>query len=297
MPKITFKKLSNLSEAEAAWKSLSPNQVLYDDWDFRYCYYKYLNFPLEFTAGYDGDTLIGLLPLMWDPHKKVLDFFAGVNYMEENRVFTRPGYESYVNDFFAQVTKHAILEDMHESMKNVPGTVFHEDSYSLDLSPYATIDEYLSQAWTGNHGKQFRKHIRHIEHDGVVLQDGTIDDLDLLFDFNIVRFGNESSFIVRPFWKEFHRDIAKQFNTKITIVKREEETIAVGLSLIYNTKYYGITSGWNSPITNLGKFLLVKKIDEAIHLKASTFEAGTGDYGWKELFGLAKHPLYLKETK
>jgi CelD/BcsL family acetyltransferase involved in cellulose biosynthesis len=217
--------------------------------------------------------------------------------MEENRVFTRPGYESYVNDFFAQVTKHAILEDMHESMKNVPGTVFHEDSYSLDLSPYATIDEYLSQAWTGNHGKQFRKHIRHIEHDGVVLQDGTIDDLDLLFDFNIVRFGNESSFIVRPFWKEFHRDIAKQFNTKITIVKREEETIAVGLSLIYNTKYYGITSGWNSPITNLGKFLLVKKIDEAIHLKASTFEAGTGDYGWKELFGLAKHPLYLKETK
>ena len=90
MKNLTFRNISNLEEAEKAWKSLSPNKVLYDDWDFRYTYYKYFNYPLNFIAGYDQGELVGLLPLMWDPTKGCYDFLPGLAIWKTMQFFINP---------------------------------------------------------------------------------------------------------------------------------------------------------------------------------------------------------------
>lgn len=89
MSNITYKIITSLEEAKIAWKELSPNQYLHDDWNFRYLYYKYFEYPLYFYAAYSDDQLVALLPLMQNLQTQKLEFFAGFDYMENNRIFVK----------------------------------------------------------------------------------------------------------------------------------------------------------------------------------------------------------------
>jgi len=70
-------------------------------------------------------------------------------------------------------------------------------------------------------------------------------------------------------------------------------TSGVGFVLFHNGVCYGINSGYNPELKNIGKYLTLLKIQAAIDEGCSIYDAGgSGAFGWKEDFNLLKKPLY-----
>ena len=83
-----------------------------------------------------------------------------------------------------------------------------------------------------------------------------------------------------------------KYETKILTVTLANKVIAVGFGIIHNGKYYGLTSGHDLSINNLGKYLIVCRIEQAAKSGAEAYEAGRHDFGWKEQFHFLRHNLY-----
>lgn len=292
MSNITFKRISNIIEAELVWKALSPRQFVFDDWNFRYGYYKYFQYPLFFYAAYDDDELVGLLPLMWDEEKQYLDFFAGFGYMENNSIFLKPGYEDLYHELLKQIDRPALLEYMRTPTEEGTGAQVHDNNYFIDLkgmtSYHDFIDTYFSTDKKNNILSQFKK----LEEKRLTIKEGTLEDLDILFYWSKIRFGETSSFYTRPYFEKYIRFIASHFDSKIITVSLDGKIEGVGLVILYNNVCHGINSGYNPDISNLGKYLTFLKIDAGIKAGKEIYDAGTGAFGWKEDFHLLKNPQY-----
>lgn len=295
MPTLTFKKLSNLSEAEAAWKALSPNKVLYDDWDFRYAYYKYFNYPLEFIAAYAADELVGLLPLMWNPEKNYLEFFMCVDYMEDNQLFVKPGYEYVKKELISQIDRPAYLEYL--TTPEFPGSELYDYNYSIDLTGMHSYEDFMETYLSKDTRSNISSQIRKITTFNPLITKGEALDLEIMSHWNKIRFGESSSYNDRPYWKEFINDIVQIFPAMITTVIIDGEKAGVGLALRYKDTCFGINAGYNPEISNLGKYMTLLKIDTAIKDGCTNYNAGSGAYGWKEDFHLIKRPFYKLEIK
>ncbi|MEK7605668.1 MAG: GNAT family N-acetyltransferase [Patescibacteria group bacterium] len=299
MKNLTFRNISNLEEAEKAWKSLSPNKVLYDDWDFRYTYYKYFNYPLNFIAGYDQGELVGLLPLMWDPTKGCYDFFAGFGYMEDNAIFYKPGYEETIPQFLEQLEGPAVLEYMRPDMGSLAQTTIHDYNYYIELAGMTNYSDFVTKYLDGDSRRNLNSQIRKLtENNTVEVSYDNVEDLKVLEYWNKIRFGNTSSFNERPHWDEFFSEIATKYPSKIITVTLNGEKQGVGFVLFYKNICYGINTGYNPEVKNLGKYITLLKIDAAIKERMKIYDAGgSGAFGWKTDFNLLKKPQYLRDTR
>lgn len=293
MSNLTFKHIFNLSEAEAAWKTLSPNKVIYDDWDFRFAYYKYFNYPLNFIAGFDGDQMIGLLPLMWNTDKNEYDFFAGFGYMEDNAIYLKPGYEHCKELFIKQIDKKANLEYMNESMSDIQGSLIHDYNYFIELQGMNTYEDFINTYLSSDGRKNLNSQIRKIRTNEIKIEKNNVSDIDLLEKWSKMRFGEQSSFNERPHWNEFFKEIPQLYKSEIITVSINGEKQGVGFVVYYKDICYGINSGYNPEIKNLGKFITLLKIGAAIEQGCRIYDAGgSGAFGWKEDFKLKKRPFY-----
>lgn len=45
---LTFKLIQDINNAQKYWKMFSPNLTIFDDWEFRFTAYKYLNLPIYY---------------------------------------------------------------------------------------------------------------------------------------------------------------------------------------------------------------------------------------------------------
>ena len=132
--------VKDLPEAERLWQLLSPQTTIYDSWEFRYCFYKYFNFELFFYVAYDDATPVALLPLQYNSDTGWLEFFGGDNYMEDNRVFVKPGYESIIPKIYASVDRPAKLEFIIGGKLNTSPFSSVSTGYllnSLNMGPYS----------------------------------------------------------------------------------------------------------------------------------------------------------------
>lgn len=291
MKKIKFKIITEVKEAENLWNLLSPKKVLYDEWSFRYSYYKYFNYPLFFITGFDKKEAIGLLPLMFDIKKGHLDFFAGFKYMEDNGIFVKEGYETYKESFLDKISKPALLEYMNES-KSFIGAKAHDYSYFINLKSLSSYEDFLHKYLNGESRRNIEYQIRKIYKLGKVeVVYGQKEDLEILEKWNKLRFGAHSSFYERPFWHEFYKSLSEKFDTEIITVSINGKKEGVGFLLCYKNICYGINAGYNPEVKNLGKYITLLKIDYAIKKKMEVYDAGSGAFGWKEDFNLLKRPF------
>lgn len=293
MKSLTFTTITNIEQAEDAWRELSPNLHLYDNWDFRYAYYKYFNYPLFFHAAYYKDLLVGLLPLMWNPETKKLDFFAGFDYMEDNKIFTRQGFGFVQPLLLRQVPQFARLEYMSPNNLSLAGAVVNDFNYYIDLSNMKSLDDFKKRHFSTEKIGKINNQMEKITKQNIEIKYDEFTDLPRLIEFNKMRFGEQSSFHERPFWDKFFLDVTKEFQTHYISVLIDGKTVGVGIVLFHNDICYGINAGYDPTISNLGKYLTLLKIEFAIKSGARIYDAGTGAFGWKEDFHLLKKPQYM----
>jgi hypothetical protein len=292
MSNISFNIITELHEAEAAWKLLSPNALLFDDWNFRYGYYKFFQYPLRFYTAYEANKPVGVLPLMWNEEKQYLEFFASFGYMENNSAFIKPGYEYIIPHLLEQIDRPALLEYMSPTSSILPHAENHENEYYADLIGLRHYHDFIETYMSGDKKRNILAQCRKLEQTGVVISEGTINDIKHLIYWSKIRFGRKSSFYRRPYFEEFYKFLGTSFDTRVITARINNEVQGVGLMIFYNDICFGINSGYNPEISNLGKYLSLHKIDYAIKAGKKQYAAGTGSPGWKEDFNLLKNPQY-----
>jgi hypothetical protein len=293
MKTLEIKRIDNLEEARNAWLKLSPDKALCDNWDFRYCFYKYFNYPLYFYAGYNNGEIVGLLPLQFNEVNKQLEFFSG-GFMRDNRVFVKQGFKECIPQFFEAVSMPA---DLHSIIGDDPYTksmTIYKYKYVADISDINNIEDYFKKYFKAKTIKKIRKEINLIESLNYSIIENGQNDLNLMIELNIKSFGEKSSFN-KPHRTEIFHDLLKldlDIHLLTLVINGQKE--AVSMYIMYKDTFIGINSGTNrNNAFNLGTYLNYIKFCKAIQLKAKFYDAGLSDLGWKEKWHLEKSPQYV----
>jgi hypothetical protein len=294
---LKFDIISDPEKAKDIWRKLSPDRSIYDNWDFRYCFYKYFNFPLHFIVGKIDNGEIGLLPLQFNDEKMFLEFFGG-NFMEDNHVFIKKGYEECVSGFYENISERSRLEDICDSSPFESSLEILEYKYVADLKGMNSIDEYLVKYFRSKRRNAINKKISFIESLKPIIAENNHEDLDLLIELNKKRFGKQSSFN-KPFRHEIYHDLLDlglDIKMLTFIVNGTKEAVTLGIR--YRNVFVGINGGTREEAhQDLGTYITVKKIENAIGLGVEKYDAGLEDLGWKENWHFEKIPqrIFIKK--
>lgn len=287
---LKFDIVGSIEEGKKIWQKLSPNENIYDNWGLRHCFYKYFNYPLRFYTGYDGGELIGLLPLQYNNELKRLEFFGG-SFMEDNRVFIKPGYEECVPQFYNNIKDPARFEDIIGEDPFTKSLDILEYKYVADISKTKNANDYLVKKFRAKSRNGLRKKIKSIEKMNPEIVVNNYSDIDALMDLNKKAFGKESSFC-KPFRYEIYHDLFNlnlDIHTLSFVINGKKE--AISLAIKYKNSYVYINAGTNKKgVPNLGTYVIFKNIEKAIQVGAKFFDAGLEDLGWKERWHLDKIP-------
>lgn len=294
---LKFNIICDIEEAKEVWKKLSPDNSIYDNWDFRLCFYKYFKQPLHFIVGKIDNEEVGLLPLQYNDEKKLLEFFGG-NFMEDNMVFVKSGYEECIAEFYKNISKPARLEDIIGKDFFTESLDIFEYKYVADFSGINNLDEYLKKIFKTKTMKKVKKRYAEIDSMGVQIIDNRFKDIETMIELNKKMFGEDSSFN-KPYRREIFNDLLKSeldCHTISFLIKGKLEAVAIYLK--YKDTFVSLNSGLNKQkFPNLSTYMILKRLEKAISLKSKTYDAGTEDLGWKESWHFEKVPERIYTTK
>jgi CelD/BcsL family acetyltransferase involved in cellulose biosynthesis len=119
-------------------------------------------------------------------------------------------------------------------------------------------------------------------------------------EFNRKRFGSESDYTDEQFCQEvrdFFHVVALLGNIQTLVVKKEGVLVGVEVAVVYKNNYYVLNGGYDATLSNLGKFLIFKHLEQCFTLQCDDFDLLVGDTGWKELWNMHKEPCFTFEKK
>lgn len=301
---ISFRIVQNVDEAKQLWHRFSPHVALDDSWDFRYLFYKYLEIPLYFSAIYHGDAPVGLLPLQFNTGKGAIpesyvtsppfyEFFGGDD-MDSNEIFIHRGYENLLPELFERIPSNTILAPLAHPLKYKDSeSREYTNKFVADISDISSFEDFMVTFFEGSsRGKMMNKLNRVAKTSGIQVVEGNKSDLALLFQLNIERFGNSSSF-AHHYRRQIFNDLFEMYPTDIFTVVVGGEKKAVSFSINSDGVYSSMNIGYDYEIRDLGKFVVATQIKRAIKLGCKVYDAGKGDSGWKEQFHLTRIPQYM----
>ena len=293
--------ISDLEEAEKVWRALSPNEMIYDLWDFRYAFYKVYSYPLYFYTVYDNDEPVALLPLQFNKDWNGLEFIAE-ELAYDNHPFIKKGYEYLIPELFNEVTMRTKIFDIAGIDEFTKGLPLEENSvYFYNIELYNNFDDYLLNAFpNGRKRYNFNRLLLNLErdHDVKVIYDD-YSDLELLMDFNTKYFGDESYLRTKEERQPFFDLIKLAYNWKMITIEIDGKKLACSLSLTYKDTYYYLIVGSDiTEVPDAFKYLTKINLAEAIKNKVKIFNCALGRGGWKEYWHLNKYPQYefIKEV-
>lgn len=288
---IEIREISDLKEAEASWRSLSPRRTIFDEWDFRYCFYKYDPLPLHFFVAYEGGSLVGLMPLQKHPEHG-FEFFAEEP-SEESRPFVKPGYEHIIPQLYAAIPGPAKCYDISGDDSFTMSLPLEDYKYVLPLAKIEDWEGYLKARLSVKKQRNLRAEMRKIE---ALEPEMTNDDRRSIEDVFALNCASFSDSYLQPGeerqgWADL---LLLPYDWRLTAVKVGGSVVAASLSVVYNGTYFYLINGAdNRRVPNIGKYLNRLNLERAISLGAEYWDAGLGDCNWKEAWHMDKVPQYL----
>ena len=302
---IEIKVISDFEEAKKLWNLLSPQEIIYDLWDFRYCFYKYEICPLNFIAAYDEKEPVALFALQYNEKDKCLESFAE-EFMEESRPFIKPGYEYLIPELYKKIIGRTRLLDLTENSETDEFTkaIPVEDYiYLLPLEKYQDFPDFLSDRLNAKRRRSLVKELAEVAKKNLSVEiynktELNKDKLDViagqLFDFNILSFADDS-YLQTEAEKKAHRDLFDlDLDWRLIILSIDGQREAISFSIIYNNIWFYVITGVNfKKIPGLGKYLVKVNIEEAIKEGVKVYDCGLGDCGWKNLWHFDKKAQHI----
>jgi len=293
---MKLKIITSLPEAKKAWNDISPDLSIYDNWDFRFAFYKHFNHPLHFYAWYDGEKLVGLLPLQYYENEDCYEYFSE-DFMEDNRFFVKAGYEEHIQRFLAEIKEKVIIYDLTGEGEFIASLPLEDYKYILSLKNLKNFEEHLANSFTSKRRRQFLKLKKEMEKNKIEIISNDFRDIDSLFSLNIKRHKEESYLNEAP-KRETLRELLKNFDVHFKTFKVNGKKEGVSYAILYKGTYVYLSVGSNiKDYSGLGAYIGMANFDYAISLGAKIFDAGLGDCGWKNLWHFDKIPQYEYENK
>lgn len=285
--------VKDLETAGQLWALFTPDKTIYDNWEFRNCFYKYCHYELFFYTAYIDERPTALLPLQFNTEKNYLEFFGG-DYMEDNRCFAQPGHEELISKLYQAVDKPAHLQFITGQDSFTTNLPVKDFKYTLSADKLKDYWGYLQNTGHAETRKTLQKQIRRIEREGIEIVRNQFADLELLFKLNIDVFGERSSFN-RPGRKEVFRDLLKlPWPIFLLSFKVAGITQGVSLAILYKDVLECFNTGANrQAVPDLNKFICYTSIKTAAENDTKLLDFFTGNYGYKELWFFDKTPEYI----
>lgn len=295
---LDIREVRDLKEAEVLWREISPCQTIFDDWDFRYTFYKYDAHPILFLAAYENGELIGLLPLQLHP-KHGYEFFDEYN-CEENRPFIKPGYETIIPELYQAIPGKTKIYDISGEDDFTKKLEIEDYSYYLPLVGLNNFSDFLNKKLSSKRRRSLEKEISLAAANNFEVEvftgensDKGVKALESLLEFNTNNF-KEESYLLKEDQAPWYDLIKLPFNWRWLTVKKDNKIQGVALSVIYNKDWHYLITGVNfKEFPGLGKLMVKEAIEAAIREDAKLFDAGLGDCGWKHLWHFDKKPQYI----
>ena len=292
---ITFEVETELSACERLWKLFSPNEYLFDDWEYRVCFYDPAYYSLYFIVGKDNDALVGILPLWKARDKSYYEWFGG-EFPERNRFMVRDN--DLIQKILEQLPDDIWLPYMVRGEQKYLPIFTEETRFFLDLENYAfTLDGYLA-TFSAKHRKNLKRDLKTLKSLNYSVVRNSIQDFQRMIELNARRFEKKSFFAEHDFIHGFQRlmeEALRRDELEMISIHINGVPEAVEVAIHHKETYAVLLGGNNLEISNIGKLLTVEHIKNALEKKARIVDFLVDDCGWKRMWNMSEEPMYVYE--
>lgn len=293
---MDFKICKNINKCEALWKSFSPNERLFDVWDYRECFFDKGEHEPHFIVGYNDGEVEGFIPLVFVKSKNQYNYFGGWFTAERNSLFVK--YKTKLLDFLEQCPENTYIEGLDPKEGNYYKFLSDEYTHYLDLSRY----DYSFETYFSSLDKKRQKNLRHELKNlpEYKIYYNRVRDFKRLVELNIKRYEDDSKFHDRTITNGISKLIKLAHEKGILdmiSVEINNKVEAVDIGAVFKGRYYALIGSSNyQKIQNLGKLMTILDIKSALTKKARFIEFGATADHWKNMWEFDKDML-LKFVK
>lgn len=290
-----FKTVTDENECRKLWEKFSPKQVLWDFWDFRFCFHG-KNFSFNFILGLDGESKIGLLPLVFDKSCDTYTYF-GDTFPEQNKFLLQD--KRNIGFFLKSCPKNTQIYYLDSGEAKYFPFAVSDKRYFLDLKKYGNSFGNYLKSFKKKHRKNLNYDLKKLREKGYILEHNNMDDVARLIELNKIVFGEDSDYNEEDFILSIKQlaDVSNKKNILDMIsIKICNNVEAVSFGVFFNKVYYVLSVGRNPEINNLGKLLIAEQIKSAINQKCNKIDFMSTDSNWKELWNLDSEQTYFFEN-
>lgn len=278
--------VNNLERCRFYWNKFSPQENLFDLWEYRFCFYKGYGYEPHFIVGEEEGEAVGVLPLWYEKKNSFYTFFGGL-FPEPNSFWIKD--KEKVKEFLDFCPHPTNLYYILSPEDNSGRLVKDEKNYYLDLKKLGGEIERLFSAFSKKHRKNLRYDLRKLEKRGYEVKDNQLADFEKMVNFNQNRFKENSDFNEPEMvlsMKELAKTAALQQRLNLISLEIEGKTGAVELGVEYNRCYYVLGGGRDLEIENIGKLMVREQIKRAMAKGLEKIDFLSTDSGWKSQWHL-----------
>lgn len=289
---IEFEIVKDENECKKLWNEFSPKQLIWDLWDFRFCFYNN-NYEFNFIVGFDGKEKKGIMPLVFDKKEKSYTYF-GDEFPEQNRLLLKDKTNARL--FLEKCPKNTLIPYISFDEKKHYDFAEGAKRYFLNLDKHGNSFENYLKSFKKKHRKNLRYDIKNLEHLGYEIEhEKDMKNFGRIAELNRICLGNDSDYNDRDFelsMMKLAEEATKMNIIDMTIIQINKNTEAAGLGFFYNNIYTVSAFGRNPKIDNLGKLLIIEHIKSAISHNCREIDFMSTDAEWKELWNFDSQQLY-----
>lgn len=302
--KLRFKIYHSLEKCEELWRQFSPNESLFDLWEFRYQWYLSYQYVPYFITIEDNVKPIALFPLWFDSKKNRFEWF-GSDWMEDNRFFVKD--EQFIEIFFRLVSLLSTKIYLNAILPiNSYSKFLSKDTskYTLNLKEFTSMDQFLTTLDKKMRYK-FKKdylEISSLNPKIIFIDNPTLNDLQDLKKLSSQRFNgvdrDKSDLVITERFYTYLNIINSKQKYKIWFLKVyiQNYLAVVDMIISYKKVYYPLKGASDvERFSGIGNFINYYEIKDAIKNKYEKIDFLQGDYNWKHFY-LKEIPL-LKYQK
>lgn len=291
--------ITDPKECARLWRAMVPQESLTDLWEVRDCFQRQFKRPPLFVLYEEYGRPSGLLPLSWIAEAGCYGCFPGetwnkATWLEQNRIIA-PSARIW-EKMLAAVPGAYRLRYLRPNQELLPRlSAVDEVGYIFEPPRYEFNMERYWEEFSHKHQKQVKNDVRSFEKHGPGLRLNRLEDVDLMIQMNLSRFGAGSYFHDVRFQNAF-RDLAHWLHQRgmlrLVTLTMGGEPAAIDLGCLYNGMLTVLAGGVDSGWPGVAKLINLHHLEYACQQRLREVDFLCGSFNWKKLFHLGARPLY-----
>ncbi|MEK6942461.1 MAG: GNAT family N-acetyltransferase [Nanoarchaeota archaeon] len=288
---MELKVYRGINDCARLWNHFTPNQHMFDSWDYRACFYDRQEAKPHFIVGRDKRKIVGVIPLAYSKKDNDYSYFGGW-FPERNAFFFND--KSKLGNLLNECPDKTLIEGIDP--KEAKYYNFSEDQYTyyIDLAKYGYNFEKYFNSFEKKKQKNFRSDLKKIPKYKVYYN--RTRDFKRLVQLNIKQFEDDS--VYKREWlkrgvKKMILAAQKKRTLQMISVEVNGKVEAVDVGFKHKNWYHVLTgSANNQKIPNIGKLMVVLDIQNAIAKKVRYVDFLSSCDHWKKQWGFDKQMLF-----